>query len=181
MVSSSAAAPLHRATDLAVAFAILLFLAPLLVLTFALLLIVRDGSGRCRGSLAATVESFIYRSGLSDLPLLFDVVAGRASLFAGPFSRRQPAIEVPALNGAAPSAPPAARRETSGHWSGSNLEMLGRNLRDSFVAIASADFDKLLMAIDRATMRSPSPSASSTGRLNCRDRRAAASAAETGC
>ncbi len=144
--SFAVAAPLPRSADLAIAVPVLLLLSPLLVLTFALLLIVRANSGRW----AVGVEGFLYRSGLSDLPFLFDLLTGRASLFArlGETVDAAKANDTPDV--LAQSDPAPKVRPLTGGLSGSGFELLGINLRATFIAEGSAEFDELLAALDRS-------------------------------
>jgi hypothetical protein len=140
--SSTVATPLYRLVDVGFATAALLFVAPLLVLTLA--------AQACTRSPRGSLQRFLHKSGLADLPRLFDVIEGRSSLVARQASD-QLASPAPGLAAVAPpmraEQPASARHQTI--ELDSDLAILGRNFRDSFRTAFSNEFDDLLRAIDR--------------------------------
>ncbi len=128
----------YRTLEVVVASTILLLVAPLLVLVVV-------ARRFARGPHPTAIKTFLHNGGLNDLPVLFDVIRGRASLHLhGPPPTRG-ASALPADTSLDHMVLTIKRISQAGE-----LEIIGQSFRHAYIAQDSGEFDYLILAIDRA-------------------------------
>ena len=148
-----------KLSHVALASAALIFVAPLMVLVLMVSRVDRRRSAASgRDPRTTWLATLLYKSSLAELPQLLDVVRGRISRLARDAAPKRVDVnnaDRPKFNRQALSSIPA----DPGHdlkpsyelvRIADTLQVIGCHLRDVFFARATAEFDDLLRAIDRA-------------------------------